>query len=459
MSDNKRSLGTFDGVFTPTILTILGVIMYLRMGWVVGNAGFGGAILIIVLAKIITISTGFSISSMATNSKVGAGGFYSLISRSLGLEVGSAVGIPLFLSQALGGALYIVGFTEAWLAIFPLHSAILVSVSVLSIAFIISIIGAQFAMRSQYLIMAIISLSLLSLFLGATPETIELTTIGSFPNASFWTVFAIFFPAVTGISAGAAMSGELKDPGKSLPLGILSAIGIGFVIYVAVAFWLDRLATTEQLLTNNVIMFQISRWHYLIVAGVLGATFSSALGSILGAPRTLMAMGQDKAIPFHKTMSKTYLGGEPIPALIFTFIIILVCLLLADLDTIAPLLTMFFLVTYTTINVAVAIENGLGIPSFRPRFKTPLWVSIIGAIWGIIVMFLIDPLFAGVAWILVLIFYIIQIKRRLLTPWGDIRIGIFNAIAEWGARKVSLFSKNPKTWKPNVMVPIEDPQN
>jgi len=459
MNESKQGLGTFAGVFTPTILTILGVILYLRLGWVVGNAGFGGAVLIIVLANIITLSTGFSIAAIATNTRVGAGGFYSLISRSLGLEIGSAVGIPLFLSQALSGALYIVGFTEAWVAMFPHHLPLMISGILLLILVLISLVGAKFAMKSQYLIIAIIFVSLLSFFLGTKPITVEIGTWGGYTNAGFWAVFAIFFPAVTGISAGAAMSGDLKDPGKSLPVGILSAIGVGFVIYVAMAFWFDYLATPVQLLQNNTIMFDLAKWHYPVIAGVLGATFSSALGSILGAPRTLMAMGQDKAVPFSSVLSRSYLKGEPIPALLVTIMIIVACLTLADFNTIAPLLTMFFLVSYTMMNAAVAIEKGLGIPSFRPRFNTPTWIPIFGALWGVVVMFLIDPVFAAVAWLLILAFYGLQVKRGLRTPWGDVRIGIMSAIAEWGARKVAQMPKHPKTWKPNLMIPVEDPAN
>jgi len=459
MSEGKKGLGTFEGVFTPTILTILGVIMYLRLGWVVGNAGLGGAILIILLAKVITISAGLSIASIATNTKVGAGGSYALISRSLGLEVGSAVGIPLYLSQTLGGAMYITGFTEAWIALFPQHPPLLVGSGLLLLTLIISLIGAQFAMRAQFLIMAIIFVSLASFILGTQPEQAQIVVWGDFPAAGFWAVFAIFFPAVTGIEAGAAMSGDLRDSRKSLPAGILSAIGISLVIYIAIAFWLDHQATSEQLVANNTIMFELSRWRVLLAAGVLGATFSSALGSVVGAPRTLMAMGQDRAIPFNRVFARRTKRGEPIPAIIFTAAAIMVALVLGDLNSIAPLLTMFFLITYTTINLAVAIEQGIGIPSFRPRFRSPSWVPVIGALWAVVIMFMINAVFAGVAWLLILAFYALQVKRGLRTPWGDVRVGLLNAIAEWGARKVAQMPKHPKTWKPNLMIPVEDPAN
>ncbi|MBT3253619.1 MAG: Na-K-Cl cotransporter [Candidatus Marinimicrobia bacterium] len=452
-----KKLGTFAGVFTPTILTILGVIMYLRLGWVVGNAGFGGALVIILLAKMITVTTGLSIAAIATNTRVGAGGSYALISRSLGLEAGSAVGIPLYLSQTLGGAMYISGFTEAWIALFPTHDPILTGVSVLVLVLIVSLLGAQFAMRTQYLIMFVIVISLISFFAASGGATPQIVVWGDFPQASFWVVFAIFFPAVTGIEAGAAMSGDLKDSKKSLPLGMLSAIAVSFVVYVVVAYYLDHLADSAALVSNNTIMMDISRWKLAVAAGILGATLSSALGSVVGAPRTLMAMGSDKVIPFFRIFAKRSKAGEPVYSIIFTAVAILVSLILGDLNTIAPLLTMFFLITYATINIAVALQLGIGIPSFRPLFRVHISIPIIGFLWAVIVMFMVNPIFAIVAWLLIITAYLVQVKRGLQAPWGDVRAGMFMAMAEWSARQSEKLKSHPKTWKPNIMVPVEDP--
>jgi len=452
-----KKLGTFAGVFTPTILTILGVIMYLRLGWVVGNAGFGGALVIILLAKMITVTTGLSIAAIATNTRVGAGGSYALISRSLGLEAGSAVGVPLYLSQTLGGAMYISGFTEAWMALFPTHDPMVIGVSVLVLVLGVSLLGVQFAMRTQYVIMFVIAGSLVSFFASTSVAPPQILVWGDFPQAPFWVVFAIFFPAVTGIEAGAAMSGDLKDSKKSLPLGMLSAIATSFVIYIAVAYYLDHLATPEALVSNNTIMIDISRWRLLVAAGVLGATLSSALGSVVGAPRTLMAMGSDKVIPLFRLFAKRSKAGEPVYSIIFTAGGILLSLMLGDLNTIAPLLTMFFLITYATINLAVALQIGIGIPSFRPRFKVHISIPIIGFIWAVTVMFMVNPIFALVAWVLIIIAYLVQVKRGLQAPWGDVRSGMFMAMAEWSAKQSEKLRSHPKTWKPNIMVPVEDP--
>ncbi|HOC92311.1 MAG TPA: amino acid permease [bacterium] len=457
-NDKEAGFGAFEGVFTPTILTILGVIMYLRLGWVVGNAGIGGAILIIFLAKIVTITTGLSIATMATNIKVGAGGSYALISRSLGLEIGSSVGIPLYLSQALAGAMYIIGFTEAWVAVFPSHDSLVVSFVVLSGLFVISMISAKIAMKIQYVIMAVITISLFSFFMGnGDLAPADAAIWGGFEKAPFWVVFAIFFPAVTGIEAGAAMSGDLKNPGKSLKNGILAAIGISLVIYIIMAIWLGMAASEQQLLNDYTVMMSLARWRILLVAGVFGATLSSALGSIVGGPRTLMALAQDRVIPFSRILARRSDSGEPRNAIVFTATVISICLVAGDLNSIAPLLTMFFLITYGTINLAVLIEQGTGIPSFRPSFKLPLAVPLVGSLWCFIVMIFINPYFAVAAIAALFIVYVIQVKRGLTTPWGDVRRALFVSIAEWAAKTAASLPGNAKSWKPNLVLPVEEP--
>ncbi|MEN8222000.1 MAG: amino acid permease [Acidobacteriota bacterium] len=452
-----KRFGTFEGVFTPSILTIIGVILFLRLGWVVGNVGFLGALLIISLAHIATVTTSLAMASMTTNVKIGDGGFYSLISRSLGLEVGGAIGISLYISQALSVALYIVGFTEVWLSIFPGHEPRLVSSVVLGLILLLSFISAKVVMKFQYLIMILITAALFSFFLGGG-ENYQLVLWRESSTASFWVIFAVFFPAVTGISAGAAMSGELKNPRKNIPLGILMAVGFGFVIYVFTAFWLNIHATPAELINNNLIMKDLAEWKWMIIAGIMGATISSALGSILGAPRVLMALGQDRAVPFSGLWERRSGNGEPRFALIFTAVIVEISILLGDLNSIAPLLTMFFLITYGMINLAVFIEKAVGITAFRPSLKVPKLVSLFGGLWCFTIMFLINFGFAVISFIIIAVFYFVQVKRGLDAPWGDIRSAMFNAISEWAAKASARMPQTARSWKPNLMIPIEDPK-
>jgi len=229
----KRLFGTFGGVFIPTLLTILGVIMYLREGWVVGNAGLLGAWLIILLSFAITGFTGLSLSSVTTNIRIGAGGAFNIISQSLGLEVGGSVGVPLYISQALAVSMYIFGFRAGWQWLFPEHPPLAVDLITFAVIFGIAIVSAGLAFRIQYLIMGIIGISLVSIVTAAFQGSMQYPVhwLGVLPGThsagisgvGFWAIFAVFFPASTGIMAGANMSGELRNPRRSIPIGTLSA--------------------------------------------------------------------------------------------------------------------------------------------------------------------------------------------------------------------------------------------
>jgi amino acid transporter len=241
-ADEQRGyqFGAFKGVFTPSILTILGVIMYLRMGWVLGNAGLPLTLLIVTMASSITFLTGLSISATATNMQVGGGGAYYIISRSLGVEIGAAIGLPLFMAQSLSVAFYVIGFAEAVanaVDLSPLVAALpfalneiqAVALITLVVLTIITCISADLALKAQMLILAAIVLSLASFFLGSiAPDLVFSPDAIIPPKVPFWGVFAVFFPAVTGILSGVSMSGDLKEPAKALPRGTLAAVLCGY---------------------------------------------------------------------------------------------------------------------------------------------------------------------------------------------------------------------------------------
>lgn len=456
-NNNQNKLGTFGGVFTPDVLTILGVIMYLRLGWVVGNAGLLGAIAIIFLAKVITITTGLSMSSITTNIKIGAGGAYSIISKSLGLEAGGSIGIPFYISQSLSAALYIAGFTEGWLMIFPAHSALLVSLITWLVILVISYVSTIFAIRIQYLILAVIGLSILSFFLSPYETSSGNYLIGTFDDAGFWAVFAVFFPAVTGIMAGANLSGELKNPRKAIPKGTLSAIGVTMLIYLALVYGLSLVASPEELRSNQMIMVDKAWWGPIVIIGILAATFSSALGSMVGAPRILQALAEHKTIIFHKFFVQKSETAEPRNAIVFTAVFILIPVLIGDFNALATLITMFFLITYGTLNLVVFIQQSMHIISFRPTFKVPKFVPLIGFLGSNFIVFLIDPVFGIIAIFTIIFIYFYLTRKGLNANWGDIRGGMFLALAEKASRIASKFPLHQVVWKPDILLPVENP--
>ncbi|MBE7504445.1 MAG: amino acid permease [Verrucomicrobiales bacterium] len=302
-SPNKAGyrFGTFQGVYVPSVLTILGVIMYLRLGWVLGNLGLTETLLVVLLASSITFITGLSLAALATNMTVGGGGVYYIISRSLGLEPGAAIGLPLYLAQALGIAFYVSGFAESLAAVLPGLEPRQIAVITLIVLTGLAALSADLALKSQFLILALIAASLVSFFLGASAPadpTLPLPAETAPAPLGFWAVFAVFFPAVTGIESGIAMSGDLKRPSRALPIGTISAVLTGLVVYLAIPIFLHRCVADAGLLrTDPMVMQKVARWGDLVVAGVWAASLSSAMGSLLGAPRTLQALARDRVVP------------------------------------------------------------------------------------------------------------------------------------------------------------------
>lgn len=452
-------LGTFQGVFTPSILTILGVIMYLRFGWVVGNVGLGLTLVIVVTCTAVTFVTALSMASIATDRRVRTGGAYYMISRSLGLETGGAVGIPLYFALALSMALYVIGFSEIVVDIFPQLDPRWVGIVTATAVTGLALRSASLALRSQYVVMVVIGLSLLSFFLGGPVEGVPVEAAAPVePQAptippTFWVVFAVFFPAVTGIEAGVNMSGDLKNPARSIPVGTFAALAVGFVVYITMPFFFAAWADSEALVADPLIMRQMALWGPLIILGAMGATLSSAMGSILGAPRVLQAMARDEVLP----RPLRFLGrgaaedDSPRAGTAVTLGIVLLAIWLADLNMVAPILTMFFLTSYMTVNLAAGIEGFLKSPSFRPAFRTNWVVCMLGALGCLLIMFLIHAPATILAAAVVLGVFIWLERRQLRGTWGDVRSGIWLALVRMGLLRVA-GQEDPRNWRPHPLV-------
>jgi len=442
---------TFKGVFLPSILTILGVVMFLRFPWVLGSVGLTGTLLIVTLSIAITLLTGLSISAMATNMKVGGGGAYYMISRTLGLEVGAAVGLPLFLAQALGIAFYIAGFIETVVGYLPALPAAAVGVVTLLTLTLLAYVSADLALKSQYLVLTILLLALGSFFFGGPPR--GGAAVGeALPPAAFWIAFAVFFPAVTGIEAGLGMSGDLKSPAVSLPRGTLLAVATGYAIYLAIPIFLAHVVTERAaLLGDSLIMARVARWPELIVLGILGATLSSAMGGLLAAPRTLQSLAQDAVLP--RMLARGYgTTNDPRIATVIVFIIALLGVVLGDLNAIAPILSMFFLTSYAVLNLSAGLEGLIGGPAWRPSFKVPWWVSILGFVACVAAMLMINPGATFVAlFVAGLVYHAVQ-RRKLRAQWGDVRYGALVLIARTVLEALARRRPDARSWNPNVLV-------
>ncbi|MEO6593120.1 MAG: hypothetical protein ABIP94_00035 [Planctomycetota bacterium] len=259
-------LGTFAGVFTPSLLTILGIILFLRTGYVVGSAGLGKALLIIAIANTISVLTSISLSAIATSLRVKPSGDYYVISRTLGPAFGGALGSVLFLSQAVSIAFYAIGFGEATAALVPGTEAWLpqaIAAAAVAGLFVLAWAGSDWATRCQYVAMAVLAAAIVSFFVGGATHFSDEHFAASWTrqgDVPFWVIFAIFFPAVTGFTQGVNMSGDLQDAGRSIPKGTFLAVGISAAVYFAVAFVFAGTMSLDALSSDYSAMRTVSQW-------------------------------------------------------------------------------------------------------------------------------------------------------------------------------------------------------
>jgi len=463
-----RKFGTFLGVYTPSVLTILGLIMYLRFGWVVGNAGLGLTVFIVLLATSITAITALSASAVATNMRVGVGGEYFMISRSLGLELGGAIGIPLFLCRTLSITFYAFGLAESILAFWPATwgPPPAATTQLLTAGLIVAIIAisgrsAEVALKLQIPIMIAVGLSILALAAGVFVGGIkspEMTPTFRTAPGGFWYVFAVFFPAVTGFTAGIGMSGDLKDPRRSIPRGTLLAVASGALVYLTIPILLAFTArlTPQELAQPGIVWVHVAvLGGWLVFPGVWGAILSSAFGSALGGPRVLQSLSRDGLAPTF--LARTSRTGQPTIATWVSGAIALAAVALGGLNAVAQFVTILFLTLYVTINLSAAVENLVGDPSYRPTIKVPWWVSLTGSAGAIAVMFLISPLACVAAVVLELGLYLSLRRRVLRREWGDVRAGMWIALARFSLMKLRENRTDPRNWRPHILLLAGDP--
>jgi amino acid transporter len=423
---NKQvGFGTLPVYFT-SISAILGAILFLRMGYATGVLGFWGIILIIVLGHLITIPTALALSELATNTRVEGGGEYFIISRSFGLKIGTTIGITLFLSQTISIAFYIIAFAEAFQPLFDwwyahfgfeLPRQVISIPTLLLLAYVILYKGTGSGIKLLYGVNVILLISLLFFFLGNPIDSgsdlsnIPGNNFGFFNKSNFFVIFAICFPAFTGMTAGVGLSGDLRNPGKSIPFGTMAGTLTGFIIYILIVWKLSVSASQSDLIGDQLVMSRIALFGAIIIPlGLAACTSSSAMGSMMVAPRTLQAIAGDQLFPFSKLNVFLAKGKgeakEPYNASIVSFIIAFIFILLGDVNTVAEIISMFFLITYGTLCLSSFLNHFGSPPSYRPRFKSKWYISLTGFILSVWVMFMINPLYTVLSYIVIILIYL-----------------------------------------------------
>ena len=432
--------------------------MYMRLGSVVGNAsGIFQVILIIVFAHLISITTGLSVSSIATDKKIDKGGIYYMLTRSLGLPIGGAIGLTIFIATAFSIALYLIGFSESIIPVInedwatggiSINKLRLFGSIALLVVLIVAYISTNFALKIQYVILGLIVLSLGSIFLGSSKGL----KVGSdiIESPSFATLFGLFFPAVTGFTAGVAMSGDLKNPKISIPWGTMLSISIGLSVYLILSVFIYYNIDSQFLKTNNNVLIEFGAVPFLVLCGVWGATLSSALGGILGGPRILQAMSLDNITPkfFAKESGS---NKEPRNALFLTFFIAEIGILIGELNVIAELVAMFYMAAYLFINLSCFLEQWSS-PDFRPKFKIPLWISLLGSIATLLLMIQLNLGATLVAVLFMLIFWFWLSKKDLVLGTGDVWLSVWNTVVKTGLKNIQKKTIHKRNWQPNILL-------
>nr|XP_060490124.1 solute carrier family 12 member 2 [Panthera onca] len=475
--------GWIKGVLVRCMLNIWGVMLFIRLSWIVGQAGIGLSVVVIIMATVVTTITGLSTSAIATNGFVRGGGAYYLISRSLGPEFGGAIGLIFAFANAVAVAMYVVGFAETVVELLKEHSILMIDeindiriIGAITVVILlgISVAGMEWEAKAQIVLLVILLLAIADFVIGTFIPLDSKKPKGFFGYKSeifnenfgpdfreeetFFSVFAIFFPAATGILAGANISGDLADPQSAIPKGTLLAILITTVVYIGIAVSVgscvvrdatgnvnDTIVTeltnctsaacklnfdfsscetspcSYGLMNNFQVMSMVSGFAPLISAGIFSATLSSALASLVSAPKIFQALCKDNIYPAFQMFAKGYgKNNEPLRGYILTFLIALGFILIAELNVIAPIISNFFLASYALINFSVFHASLAKSPGWRPAFKYyNMWISLIGAILCCIVMFVINWWAALLTYVIVLGLYIYVTYKKPDVNWGS----------------------------------------
>ncbi|XP_065355203.1 bumetanide-sensitive sodium-(potassium)-chloride cotransporter [Calliphora vicina] len=519
-SGHGIKLGWIVGVMVPCLLNIWGVMLFLRLSWVVAQSGILQTLIIIAISAIVCVVTTLSLSAISTNGEVKGGGVYFIISRSLGPEFGASVGVVFAFANAVAAAMNTIGFCDSLNTLLRenglkivdggINDVRIVGVCTLLVLICICCVGMEWETKAQNFLIVTIVLAIFNFLIGAGigPQgnadsiakgfvgfswgTLKENFVSDYRfsekvNQNFFSVFAIFFPSVTGIQAGANICGDLKNPGDAIPKGTLWALLLSmisyaiFVLFAGGAAVRDASGNVTDLINGTIISSQLSckadntceyglansysvmqlmsLWGPLIYAGCFAATLSTALTNLLSVPRLVQALGIDQIYPGLIFFSKPYgKHGEPYRGYVLTFIISAGFLLIGQLNVIAPLISTFYLASYALINFCTfhaAFVKPLG---WRPTFKYyNAWLSLFGCVLCVAIMFLIDYISSLVTLAIIFVLYLVVMYRKPEANWGSSTQAQQYKAAITAMHRLQNVSDHVKNYTPQVLVLTGDP--
>ncbi|KFU87270.1 Solute carrier family 12 member 1 [Chaetura pelagica] len=523
--------GWVKGVLVRCMLNIWGVMLFIRLSWIIGQAGIGLGVIIILLATMVTSITGLSTSAIATNGFVRGGGAYYLISRSLGPEFGGSIGLIFAFANAVAVAMYVVGFAETVVELLKESDTLMVDesndiriIGTITVVCLlgISVAGMEWEAKAQVILLIVLLIAIANFFIGTViPTNTEKKARGFFnyqgkiksqwyfsfsplfsasifaenfgpdfrSGEGFFSVFAIFFPAATGILAGANISGDLKDPQIAIPKGTMLAIVITTIAYIAVAICAASCVVRDAtgnindtvvpgmscngsacslgydfsrcgsqpcdygLMNNFQVMSMVSAFGPLITAGIFSATLSSALASLVSAPKVFQALCKDNVYKGLEFFAKGYgKNNEPIRGYVLTFVIAMAFILIAELNTIAPIISNFFLASYALINFSCFHASYAKSPGWRPAFRYyNMWVSLFGALLCCGVMFVINWWAALITYAIELFLYIYVTYKKPEVNWGSSTQALYYINALDSALALTTVEDHVKNFRPQCI--------
>lgn len=514
--------GWIRGVLVRCMLNIWGVMLFIRLSWVFGQSGWGLGTVVILLSCVVTTITSLSMSAICTNGVVRAGGAYYLISRSLGPEFGGSIGLIFATANALAVAMYVVGFAETvvdllkdndMLMVDPTNDIRIIGIITVVVLLGISVAGMEWEAKAQILLLIILLVAIVNVFVGTfIPATETKKSQGffnynskifldnftpDFRGETFFSVFAVFFPAATGILAGANISGDLKDPQKAIPKGTFLAIIITGITYLAVALCVSAtvvrdatgnitdaivseiscngstacelgfdfsICETEKcgfgLMNNFQMITLVSGFGPLIIAGTFSATLSSALASLVSAPKVFQALCKDNIYTALHFFAKGYgKNNEPLRGYVLTFIVSVAVILIANLNVIAPIISNFFLASYALINFSCFHASWAKSPGWRPAYKYyNMWLSLLGALLCCVVMFVINWWVALITYGIELLLYVYVTVKKPAVNWGSSTQAVTFVSAVSNALSLSGVDDHVKNFRPQILTLTGSPR-